>query len=193
MTQDTLIDESNDVMETPTDATISQSDHEETTDKKSSDEQSNPTNSQSSLVFISCSSKPNQDPTAASPSNCQVKLPTHLQKRLLCSRGSGRKSGKSKEDLENEQKQAEERRQKLHLEAKNRREELDARMKCVMMNYDFICKQHLIRKGVQIEGEQAASTQELNNAVRTVNIEMNNLNAGLQKNLQKALQDAKKL
>ena len=194
MTQETIILGSNDASETPSDQTISQSNSIETSGENDPyDEQPNSSNSQSSLVFISCSSE-SKDPTADSPSNCQVKLPPHLQKRLSSSRNSARKTGgKSKEDLENEQKLAEERRAKLRLDAKQRREELDNRVRCVMMNYDFICKQQLLRKGVKIEGEQAASTQELNQAVKMVNIEMNNLNAGLQKNLRKALEEAKKL
>ena len=190
MTFETVIDQSNQTTSTSLEDVI-QSDLEEPNDNSNPDEQPSEAISKTSLVFIPCTSK--IESRSDSPKNCQVQLPPHLQKRLLSSKSAARKSGKSKEDLEDEQKKAEERRQKLHLEAKKRRKELDMKMKCVMVNYDFICKQHMIRKGVKIEGEQAASAKELNHAVRTVKMQMNDLNAGLRKNLNEAMKDAMKL
>ena len=124
--------------------------------------------------------------TAAKP-----KLPERLQKRL--DSNSKRKKAKTKEELENEQKLAEDRREKLKTEAKKRRIILKEKTDKIMEGFDFMERQSLLKRGVAIPNVEKASSSQINKTYEEVNKSINLLNSNLNKELKRTLAEANAL
>ena len=125
--------------------------------------------------------------TEKSPTKPQ--MPDRLRKRLEAAKSTSKPS-KTKEQLECEQKNAEARREKIRLEAEKRREMLKEKTERIMRGFEFIEKQNLLKRGVEIPNVERASRSELCKTYQEVNADINLLNANLNKQLKRSIAEA---